>query len=392
VRVRSRLAFAFAVVLAFALSPAGGARAKGRTVTIEKATLPWSELERLLAREGAQPPPARSAPYAYAVPSLDVRGLVAEGRAALELTFEIEVLQDRWTVAPLLPPALAVSQVTVDAPEGRRGLLVRERSGVAFVGEGAGRYQLSITCEGTLDAAPAGGRLAIAPPGLAGGRARLSVRADQVEGRTAWRSVAEPGGVLTVEAALGASGLELIVPSSAPSREAGASLEELEAVSVLSLGGAGVTRVTVMASPDERGELELTLPSGAHLWKAYVGGAALSTAQLGKRDVIRVPLKKPARVELAYTFDAPPMGIRGRYRVELPRLPVPVRNAEWEVWLPDGLSYAAPQASLAPAGECGQSRARTRTPIAPQGKCRAFARPVLVPGRAYVEGAYDQPL
>src|SRR5581483_5245899 len=179
---------------------------------------------------------------------------------------------------------------------------------------------------------------------------------------------------------------------SAHAAEAGAALEKLEAESVLSLGGAGVTRLTVMATPDETGELALTLPTGARLWKVYVGAAAIPIASLGKRETIRVPLKKPARVELAYTFDAAPMGIRGRFHVELPRLPVPVRSADWHLWLPDGLQYGAPQASLAPSGACTQSHARTRTPMTPQGTCHAFARPVLEPGRAYIEGTYDQPL
>jgi hypothetical protein len=357
-------------------------------VTIEKATIPWSELERLLRKEGAAPPP-RLAPRAYAIPTLEVSGDVDEGRVELRLTVEVQVLADRWTLAPLLPPSLAVAHATVSGPDGKRGLLVRDGAGVAFVGEGAGRFVVELAAEGALDG---GRRLLIAPPGLAGGRARLDLHgADSVGGRTAWRTRGGPAGALTVEAALGASGLELVLPKSEAAREPGTALDDLEAITVVSLGGAGVTRLGFGASGDEHGELQVTLPAGARLWKAYVGGTPLPLNAVQRHNSVQLPLQKPARVELAYTFEATPLGLRGRYHVELPRLPVPVRSARWELWLPDGLRYGAPQATLAPSS-CGQGRARAKTPIVPVGTCLGFQRTVLPPGGAYIEGSYEQPL
>ncbi len=348
----------------------------------------WAELERLLEREGAAPPPARSPPRAYALPSMNVTGDLEDGRADLQITVEVQVLADRWTVAPLLPEWLAVRSADVTAPDGRRGLLVRERGGVAFVAEGAGHYEVAIEAEG----APPGGDLLIAPPGLAGGRARLRVHgAERVAGRTAWRVSTASSGALEADAALGAAGLELKLDAPERTDEAGAALDDLEAVTVLSLGGTGVTRLTVNATADESGELIVQLPPGAHLWKAYVGGAALAPASVARKNEVHLPLKRAARVELAYTFDAPPIGIRGRYHVELPRLPVPVRDARWELWLPEGFAYGAAQAALAPAS-CGGGKARARTPITPQGRCFGYARAVLEPGRPYIEGIYDQPL
>ena len=135
----------------------------------------------------------------------------------------------------------------------------------------------------------------------------------------------------------------------------------------------------------------MKLPRGATLFGAWVGGRGLSVAKAQRGDEVRVPLAGPAAVELAYTFAAEPIGIRGRYHVELPHLPVPVRGARWQVWLPSGLRYGATQASLAPAGGCVQP-APARATLDVQGECHAFARPVLEPGRAYVEGTYEQPL
>jgi hypothetical protein len=357
-------------------------------VLMERATVAWSELEIMLRREGATPP-RRAAPRACSVPSLQVKGNVENGRAELAVTFEVEVLADRWTLAPLLPSSLAVAQARVEAPPGRRGILVRDSSGVSLAADGAGRFHLEIEVEGALDR----GRLVLAPSALAGGRAAITVHgADGVGGRTPWRTHIGPDGALVAEAALGPFGVDLSLQSSESNNEAGSIIEDLDAITVFSLGGSGVTRLLFQAGADESGVLALSLPPGARLWRAYVGGAALPVASVTHGDELRLSLKRRSQVELAFTFEAPPMGIRGRYHLELPRLPVPVRGARWRLYLPSGLQYGAPQAAMSPAS-CGVSSAiRPRTPITPVGTCLGFERPVLEPGRAYVEGKYDQPL
>ncbi len=356
-------------------------------VVIERATVPWSELERLLRKEGATPPP-RAAPRAWSVPSLQVSGDVDNGRAELALSIEVEVLADRWAVVPLLPASLAVAQASVAAPAGRRGLLVRDPGGVSLAADGPGRYHVEVEVEGALDR----GRLLLSPSGLAGGRATINIHgADTVGGRTPWRTHVAGDGALVAEAALGPFGVDLSLQTGGVS-EAGSTLEDLDAVTVLSLGGNGVTRLLFDANADESGVFELQLPKGARLWRVYVGGTALPVATVSRGDAVRLSLKHRSRIELAFTFDAPPMGIRGRYHLELPRLPVPVRGARWEVWLPSGLKYGAPQAAMSPASCGGTPHLRPRTPIVPVGTCLGFERPVLEPGRAYVEGKYDQPL
>jgi hypothetical protein len=215
-----------------------------------------------------------------------------------------------------------------------------------------------------------------------------------VGGRTSWRTHSDADGALVAEAALGPFGVDLTLAHgpAGTSGEAGSTLEDLHAVTVMSLGGNGVTRLQFSAGADESGALELGLPKGAHLWRVYVAGTALPAASVLRGESIRLPLKKPSKIELAFTFEAPPMGIRGRYHLELPRLPVPVRGAHWELFLPAGLQYGAPQAAMSPAA-CGIAPSqKPRTPITPVGTCLGFERPVLEPGRAYVEGKYDQPL
>jgi hypothetical protein len=321
----------------------------------------------------------------------EVNGTVLDGAAHLKIHADISVLSDRWTVAPMLPQSLAVSYALVEAPDGRRGLLVRSADGVAFAADGVGRYQLDLEAEGALEQTPTGLRLLWAPPGLAGGRAQLEVRGQEaVSGRTSWRTERHAGGALIAQAALGAAGLELLLEGAVARSEAQTSLENLRALTVLSLGGSGVTRLSVRVVSGE-GELSVTLPQGAHLWKAYVGRSALKASEVARGTSVRFPVRGTAEIELAYTFDSQPMGIRGRWRVELPRLPVTVRDARWEVWLPTGLTYRETQAALAPS-RCLDDPGRARTTLETQGACNGFARAVLEPGRAYVEGLYEQAL
>ena len=383
-------------LLALALSLAALPAAASGQITIEKATIPWSELERLLGREGtvAPSPRAAPAPHAFAVPSAEISGTIEEGQARLTVRLEVQVLAERWTALPILPSSLAVSRAELRTPPDRRAFLVSDGPELALVAEGAGNYRLDLDVEGPLEVTARGLRLAITPAGLASGKARLVLRDDvTVKGRTAWRTSPAPGGGLLVEAALGAGGVELLLGGAAArAAEAGATLEELEALTVLSLGGSGITRIVVNATPAD-GAFEVVLPKTARLFRAYAGGVPFQPAAVVKDDRVRLPLKGPAQVELAYTFEAPPIGIRGRYRVELPRFSVAVRQARWGVWLPEGLVYRETQAALTPVGSCAEgATVRARTALTPQGRSFCFSRAVLEPGKAYVEGSYAQAL
>jgi hypothetical protein len=361
-------------------------------ITIERATVPWPELERLLRKEGAPAPERSGPPHAYAIPSLEVEGEISDRRASLHLVFEIDVLQNQWTVAPVLPGAAAIAEADIEAPKNKRGILARDGDRIVFVAEGAGRYRLKLEVECPLADTRDGRKLAIAPPALTGGRAHLVVHgADRVGGAIAWRTRSEEHGALVVEAALGKRGVDLVLQNaeSSSSDDGGAALEQLSAVTVVSLGGRGVTRLLMEATPDKNGRLEIVLPKGAKLWKAFVGKRALSAALVADGELVRLRLEKAAEVEIAYTFDAPRLGIRGRYRVELPKLPVEVEAAHWDLFLPDGLEYSETQSSL-PSTACTAKRRRARTEIDLQGRCFGFSRAVLEPQAAYIEGGYAQ--
>ena len=371
------------------------AAARPPQIQVEKATIGWNELKRLIEADGDAAPLSLAPtppPHSYAT-SAEIEGQVEGGRAALQIVIDLEVLADRWVLVPVLPPSLAVASAQVDAPSGQRGLLVREPGGVVIAASGAGHYRVSINAEGNLEHAAHGIRLRLPMPGLTGGHAHIIVPpGERPTGLTPWKRSTLPGDRTEAEAALGAEGLDLVLADEDAPTEASGSLDGLTALTVVSLGGSAVTRLTFHATPSEGGGLSLTLPHGARLWKAFIDDKALEAGRLAVGDQVQLPIKHPSQIELAYTFSLPPMGLRGRYRVELPRWQVPVRDSSWQLWLPDGLHYSETQAALGPLPRCMVELPAARTPLTSQGQCFSFARSVLDPGAAYVEGSYVQPL
>ena len=375
--------------LALLLLGAGSASAEP-TVVIEKATVPWAELERLLRSQRATVVrPRPSAPLSYALSGFVVSGRVEREVARLELKTELQLLGDQWIEAPLLPGAAAIASAEVQGLGPGAGVITRRDEVVAFVGRGPGTARIHLCFELALRPEPGGLRLSIAPLGLSSGRASLELAEDfgEVGGATRWRPVA--GRRSSIEAVLGRDGLSLLLGAREVGGSVAESLEELEAVSSVTLGGSGVTRVRLRATPDARGGIELLLPEGSTAWRLFVGARAIPVAQVSDGRYVRVPLRGESPVELVYTFTGEGLGIRGRYRAELPKLRQPVRSAAWDLWLPTGLKYGATQASLGARAGCGQLRGKVE--IEAQGECHGFAKPVLGAGAAYVEIDYDQP-
>lgn len=373
------------------------ATAQPQGVTIERATIPWNELERLLKKEGAVAPrPGPQAPLAHSISNMEVTGTVGRDRAQLHSVLEIEILGKSWVVVPLLPKYFAVSSAKVLAPEHGRGILVRDANGVSLVAKGEGNYQISAELEGPVEHDKSELRLSLAPPGLATGRAQIKIlsKAARVGGRTRWRTSSEDDKSTVAEAALGAEGMELIVKPPrelAPPEDAGAALEELRAVTVVSLGGRGATRISVLAKPGANKIFEATLPESAKLFKAWSDREGISPELAQRGTAVKIPLERAARIELAYTFEASRLGVRGAWHVELPKLAVEAQGAAWDVWLPNGLDYQDTQSSMAVASSCTLGQEKGLTKIDVVGRCFGFARPVLEPGVPYAEGAYRQP-
>ncbi|MBK6690453.1 MAG: hypothetical protein IPG45_38655 [Deltaproteobacteria bacterium] len=373
----------FAWALAF-LAVGRSAQADPKVV-IERATVPWSELERLLRSEAvARPEP--QAPLPYALGHLELSGQVSLSRAQLGLSVEVQLLHEGWVEVPLLPEEVALSRIESSGLPPERMVWSRRSGQVVLVARGPGKVQVDLQFEMPLRPGRGGSQLHLSPLGLTTGRARLEVgdRASSIGGATRWRRIG--GG--RVEATLGADGIDLTFGDPEGPAPLANSLESLEAVTHLTLAGSGATRVRLRATPDERGVLSLRLPVGASAWRLWVGSKPVPVATVSDGPELLIPLPAERTVELVYTFVGDGLGIRGQLRLELPEFRAPIRGAGWDLWLPDGLRYSGVQAALGPADECHGFRGKV--PIEAQGSCRAFARPVLGLGVAYVELSYDQ--
>ncbi len=361
------------VMFAALISSAGGG-----------VTLSWAHLSSL---------DAHRSPGAYSISYLDLKGEIEGRRARLQLKLQVESLDEGWTIIPLLPSQIAIANATVEHSPKQRAALIRESGHTALAVAGAGRYAVHLQVETSLRSTPAGLRLTLPADHIVAGRARLKLQGQRrIGGATGWRIRKREGG-FSVEGAVGAQGVDLLLrrAKTPPAPSAGLLLRDLDAVTVVELGGRGVTRITVQVRPG-REPVRFRLPAGATLWRAYLGGKRPSTERISSGQEVVLSMKRPATVELAYTFAAPRLGIRGRYRLGLVQLPAVVQNARWELWLPQGLRYEALQASLQ-RSECAQVRSgEAKTTLALKGTCFAFTRTVLPPTAAYITGRYAQPL
>lgn len=361
-------------------------------VTIERATISWNELERLLKKEGAAAPkPGPAAPLAHSISKLEVEGTLSPDRAELSAIFEIEILSKAWTIVPLIPEQFAVAAAEVSAADHLRGILVRDSNGVSLVAKGEGHYRVDAKLERTLTPTSGEVRLQLSPPKLTAGFASITVFADgEVSGRTKWRN-SKPQ---VYESALGSTGVDLVFrPSNktTTNREA-AALEDLRAVTIVSLGGRGTTKLSLLATPGEGKIFEAILPESARLFRIALDKETIPTERARSGNTVRIALDKKTRVELAYTFDTEKMGMKGRWHLELPKLSGEAQGALWDIWLPPGLEYSSGQSSLA-RSSCSIGHIdplyRSMT-VDTSGSCFGFAMPVLALGTPYAEGAYRQ--
>lgn len=342
--------------------------------TAPTAVVPWSELERLVRERGEALTRAggRSAPVAHAVPRVDITGELTPASARLTFDIDLHLLEDGWRVIGLFPADAAVSRVRIT---GGDGFLVRGKEQVSFVASHAGSYQLEVDAD--LPLASSGDRrlLSWSPGDFTVGEASLRLSGVDLELPPGWtRQRADGDRAETASGPLGPRGLQLSLAAVEP-LDVGEP-PELEATTDVSLSGAGSTELRIR----QRGApLELTLPAGARVWRATRGRQAL-TALEGAGPSVRLP-QAAGDLRLSYTFRLEPMGLRGRYRVELPRFRRPLKHVSWEVRLPPGVEYQDVQSSL-DRGPCAADAS---------GPCQRLTVRLLE-GLGYLEGGYRQRL
>ncbi|HEY3912838.1 MAG TPA: hypothetical protein VGN61_00010, partial [Verrucomicrobiae bacterium] len=120
--------------------------------------------------------------------------------------------------------------------------------------------------------------------------------------------------------------------------------EEVHLTTVLADDGQAMTQLAVRVRDNGLQHLEVQLPPDAHVWSAFVGGAAVRPAQLGQ--TLLLPLEAsaagadtPISVELTYIGREKFPRHRGEVNLTSPRLGVPLKNARWDLYLPADYDY-----------------------------------------------------
>ncbi|MBI5394197.1 MAG: STN domain-containing protein, partial [Verrucomicrobia bacterium] len=107
---------------------------------------------------------------------------------------------------------------------------------------------------------------------------------------------------------------------------------------VVAEDGQTMTMLTLAVRNNGRQYLEVTLPPGAQVWSAFVGGQAVRPT---KREAkLLLPLERsgegdaPVSVELTYVSAEKFPAASGRFEMATPAVDVPLKNARWEMYVP----------------------------------------------------------
>jgi hypothetical protein len=139
-----------------------------------------------------------------------------------------------------------------------------------------------------------------------------------------------------------------------------ASIDEAHYTTLVTDDGLAVTTAMWTVRNDGAQFLRITLPDGAEVWSARVGGQpetpALASDAEGDAPVILLGVLRstePFAVELTYATPVSHMGLLGRLHVPLARPDLVVSHAQWDVYLPADARWSTPSSDLALYDEGG---------------------------------------
>jgi hypothetical protein len=116
--------------------------------------------------------------------------------------------------------------------------------------------------------------------------------------------------------------------------------------------GLQVTTAEWMVRNSRKQFLRLRLPRGATVWSVFVDGKAEKPAASDDKADDRTVLVKIVSstagfpVQLVYAVQGPGLGSLGSARGSLPEPDILVTHSRWDVYLPAGMSYAAPSTNM----------------------------------------------
>ena len=113
--------------------------------------------------------------------------------------------------------------------------------------------------------------------------------------------------------------------------------------SVVADDGQVMTEMILHLRNNGRQHLEMEFPLGTKIWAAFVGGRPVKPSEQAGKILLpleRSPLDGPIPVEIVYTGKNSFPRKSGGFEMVSPKLDVPVKNARWELYLPQDYSYA----------------------------------------------------
>jgi hypothetical protein len=130
-----------------------------------------------------------------------------------------------------------------------------------------------------------------------------------------------------------------------------ASIDRADYRTLFTRDGLQVTTVEFTVRNRRKQFLKLSLPRGASLWSASVGGKpekpAVSETKDGDEVLVKILNSGTAfPVRLVYSTPGPAFGRLGRARGALPMPDILVTRARWDVYVPSGMSYGPPSTNL----------------------------------------------
>lgn len=135
------------------------------TVSSGTVELPRGVYDRLVAQSQLPPRVPRGAPVGWAPGTATVTVEVdGDGAATVNAQLQVQVLEDEWTLVPLLPLGTAVESARVGGRNEQEVTLVSEGGALSWGVRQAGRYQLSFTYRAEARTSDDGRSLALPLP------------------------------------------------------------------------------------------------------------------------------------------------------------------------------------------------------------------------------------
>ena len=120
-------------------------------------------------------------------------------------------------------------------------------------------------------------------------------------------------------------------------------VEKAQLRTVVADDGQMMTQLELSVRNNGKQHLEITLPTGAEVWSAFVDGEPLRPARNGGRLLLPLETARggdaAVSVELTYVDTGKFPRTGGKVELVSPRLDVPLKDAHWEVFLPPDYDY-----------------------------------------------------